>query len=172
MRKSTRWLSVLAVFVLAGAAVVGLSAANFFTCGPSGGTGGTYFTDDQTAGRYSSDNRRLSEVRVRSGIYIDAIQTVYVNSVGQTFTSPWHGGKGGALSVFKLDPDEYIVRVNGKHGWFIDHLEIVTNKGRMKGWGGTGGQRSFIYTAPQGAQIISFFGYCGDYLDAVGVSLK
>jgi hypothetical protein len=150
-----------------------LFAANQFSyCGPSGGYGGQYFSDQNVCGQFSSDNRRLVEVRIRSGVYIDAIQTVYVNIADQKFESPLHGGTGGTLSVFKLAPDEYITRISGKYGVFIDSLQIVTNKGNVKGWGGTGGAGNYIYTAPPGSRIHGFFGRSGKFLDAVGVIIK
>jgi hypothetical protein len=38
-----------------------------------------------------------------------------------------------------LDPDEYVVLVEGRAGDFIDALTFTTNKGRKVGGGGTGG---------------------------------
>jgi hypothetical protein len=147
-------------------------AEDFYFCGPSGGVGGIHFSDAEVAGGFLSDGRRLVEVRIRSGALINAIQTVYVNVLGQKYESPWHGGAGGTLSVFTLAPDEYITRVNGKYGAFMDHLEIITNKGHFKGWGGTGGQIGFVYNAPPGSKIHGFFGHSGDLLDSIGVFFK
>jgi hypothetical protein len=118
-------------------------ASTFSYCGPSGGVGGNFFSDLSISGEHSSDDRKLVEIRIRSGDFIDGIQTVYENQIGQRFESPWHGGTGGNLSVFKIDPDEYVTRISGKYGWYIDHLEIVTSKGRNKGWGGMGGAKNF-----------------------------
>lgn len=171
MKKSV--MTFLGILFLSFVVISYLFAANQFSyCGPSGGYGGKYFSDQNVCGQFSSDNRRLVEVRIRSGVYIDAIQTVYVNMAGQKFVSPWHGGAGGRLSVFKLAPGEYITRISGKYGKYIDSLQIVTNKGSIKGWGGTGGAGNYIYAAPPGSRIHGFFGRSGKYLDAVGVIMK
>ena len=148
------------------------ASGSFSFCGPSGGFGGNYFSDGTTGGQFSSDNRRLVEVRIRSGIFIDAIQTVYENAVGQKITSPRHGGTGGKLSVFKLAPGEYITRISGKYGRFIDSLLIETNKGRAQGFGGTGGAGNYTYKVPPGSRIHGFFGRSGKFLDAIGVIIK
>lgn len=142
------------------------SAETFSFLGPSGGPGGSYFSDNQTGGL------RVVEVRIRSGAYIDAIQFVYENKAGQRITGQMHGGNGGNLSVFALEPGEYLTRITGKHGNFIDSFQIVTSNGRSKGWGGTGGAARYTYTAPPGSSIHGLFGRCGVFLDAVGVILS
>lgn len=170
----TFWRTLFISLVLSCTCLISyVFASNQFSfCGPSGGTGGKYFSDGPISGQSSSVPRRLVEVRIRSGVFIDAIQTVYENSAGQKYTSPLHGGSGGTLSVFKLAPGEYITRISGKYGWYIDSLLIETNKGHAKGWGGTGGAANYTYTAPPGSSIHGFFGRSGKYLDAVGVILK
>lgn len=147
-------------------------ASTFSYNGPSGGVGGVQFSDLQISGGYSSDNRRLTEIRIRSGAFVDGIQTVYENQTGQKFESPWHGGSGGTLSVFKLEPDEFVTRISGKYGWYVDRIEIVTNKGRNKGWGGTGGAKHFIYNAPPASYIHGFGGSSGRFVDSIGVIFK
>lgn len=164
--------TLLSIALCSGLLVSDVLAANFSFLGPSGGLGGKYFSGGQAAGRFSSDDRRLIEVRIRSGAFIDAIQTVYVNAIGQKIVSPMHGGAGGTLSVFKLGANEYITRISGKYGWYIDSLLIETNKGRAKGWGGTGGSANYTYTAPAGYRIHGFFGRSGKFLDAIGIILK
>ncbi len=88
--------------------------ATFSYCGVSGGHGGNKFDDGQTA------NRKIVEVKINSGWYVDAIQLVY-SGVGGGPT-PKHGGGGGTLKVFKLAADEDIVEVGGKHGDLIDSI--------------------------------------------------
>lgn len=147
-------------------------AATFSYCGPSGGVGGNHFSDLQASGQHSSDNRKLVEIRIRSGAFIDGIQTVYENRIGQRNESSWHGGSGGKLSVFKLAPDEYVIRINGKYGRFVDHIEIITSKGRHKGWGATGGAKHFVYNAPPGSHVHGFGGHAGKFIDSIGVIFK
>lgn len=144
----------------------------FTYLGPSGGLGGNHFSDGQVCGEFSSDDRRLLELRIRSGTLIDAIKTVYVNVLNHKIESDQHGGTGGNLSTFTLAPDEYITRISGKHGTLIDSLLVVTNKGRSKRWGGTGGTRNFIYNAPPETCIHGFWGYSGTLLDSLGVIIK
>lgn len=147
--------------------VTSLASAETFTfLGPSGGQGGNYFSDKQTGGL------RVTEVRVRSGAFIDAIQFVYKNVIDQEIAGQQHGGNGGNPSVFKLQQGEYITRITGKHGDFIDSFQLVTNYGRIKGWGGTGGSSHYTYSAPPGSSIFGLFGRSGVYVDAVGVILS
>ena len=130
------------------------------------------FSDLQLSGQHSSDDRKLVGIRIRSGAFIDGIQAVYENKIGQRIESPWHGGTGGNLSVFKLAPDQYIIRFNGKYGWYVDHIGIITNKGQHKGWGGIGGAKHFVYTAPPGSHIHGFGGHAGKLIDSIGVIFK
>ena len=159
--------ATLVVFLLSNILFASNGLAETFSfLGPSGGRGGNYYSDAQTGGR------QLIEVRIRSGAFIDAIQTVYVDAIGQKYESKRYGGGGGNLDVFKLQPGEYITRISGKYGSFVDSLLIQTNKGRAKGWGGTGGSANYTYTAPPGSSIHGFFGRSGRFIDSVGVILK
>lgn len=134
--------------------------------GPSGGGGGQYY-----ANKKQSD-WRLVEVRVRSGAFIDAIQTVHENVIGQKYVSKRFGGGGGNLEVFTLAAGEHITRISGKYGNFVDSLQIETNTGRVKGWGGVGGAVNYTYSAPAGTHIYGFFGRSGAFIDSIGVILK
>lgn len=171
IRKRLSVLFLLCLFSIP-LSISNVFAATFSYCGSSGGVGGNHFSDLQVSGQHSSDSRKLVEIRIRSGDFIDGIQTVYENKMGQRFKSAWHGGVGGNLSVFKLDPDEHIVRINGKHGLYVDHIEIITNKGRHKGWGGIGGEKYFVYNAPPKSYIHGFAGYAGEFIDSIGVIFK
>jgi hypothetical protein len=166
----TTLLSLCLLFIAISANVV--FAKTFSYCGSSGGGGGDSFSDLEISGYGSSDDRKIVEIRIRSGDFIDGIQTVYENQIGQRTESPWHGGTGGNLSIFKLDPDEYITRISGKYGWYVDRIEIVTSKGRNKGWGGMGGAKHYIYNAPPGSHIHGFGGAAGVYIDSIGVIFK
>ncbi len=163
-----------AIFLLLGSILLvsNLQAESYSFLGSSGGTGGKYFSTAQIGGQYSSDSRRLSEVRVRSGAFIDSIQLVYENIIGQKILSSEFGGNGGTLSIFKLQPGEYITRISGRHGLYIDSLLIETNKGKAKGYGGSGGSVGYSYTAPIGFKIHGFVGRSGKFLDAIGVILN
>lgn len=134
--------------------------------GPSGGGGGSYYSSTKSSGL------RLVEIRIRSGALIDAIQTVHVNAIGQEVVSDRFGGGGGSIDVFKLAPGEFVTRISGKYGVFVDSLLIQTNTGRAKGWGGTGGAVNYTYSAPPGTSIHGFWGRSGELVDSIGVILK
>lgn len=139
--------------------------ATFSYCGPSGGLGGNKFNDGQTG------NRKITEVRISSGWYIDSIQLVY-NIAGSPKVNPKHGGSGGKLKSFKLGVDEQITEIGGKHTKYVNTLWIKTNKGRTEKWGGTkewSDNRDFIYSVPPGTRIDGFWGRSGWYIDAIGV---
>jgi hypothetical protein len=156
--------ALVGLFIFFSATVMA-SAETFSFLGPSGGPGGNYFSDYQTGGL------QVTEVRVRSGAYIDAVQFVYKNGAGEEIVGQLHGGNGGVLSVFKLQQGEHITRITGKHGDFVDSFQLVTNYGRTKGWGGAGGSSHYTYSAPPGSSIYGLFGRSGVYVDAVGVIL-
>ena len=72
-----------------------------------------------------------------------------------------------------LDSDEYIIRIYGTFGDYVDSIyRISTNKridalsGTIGGGGGDGWVR---YEAPNGYMISGFFGRADIYLDAIGV---
>lgn len=159
--------TVLVITTLMSLAYSSSAVSETFTfVGPSGGVGGNFYSAPQTGGW------QLSEIRVRSGAFIDGIQLVYVDVIGQKHTMQHHGGNGGHLDVFKLNPGEYVTRVTGKYGRFVDSLTIATNQGRIKGWGGGGGSAHYTYSSPPGTQIHGFFGGAGQYVDSIGVVLK
>lgn len=91
-----------------------------------GGDGGAF------DGSHSVAAARLQEVHVWSDEYINAIQLVY-NIQGQTFstgcvgTRPWGVG---TQKTFLLLPGEFIAKVEGRAGWYIDQLRFTTNTGK------------------------------------------
>ena len=141
------------------------SADTFSFCGPSGGTGGSYYADNETEGLH------VVEVRVWHGKYIDAIQFVYGNKQGGQIEGKKHGGNGGGLSTFKLQPGETIAKISGKHGSLVDSMQLLTSNGREQQWGGPGGTVRYTYSAPPGSSIFGLFGRSGTYIDALGVIL-
>jgi len=162
--KGKFWFTLMLSMIFAGLA----NATTMFFSGPSGGYGGNYFKDP-----VSIEYQNLIEIRVRSGAYIDSIQTVYNDRMGQgRYVKSQNGGNGGQLSVFKLQPGEYITRISGKYGAFVDSLTVYTSKGRQKRWGGTGGNAHYNYVAPPGTKIHGFFGRSGKFVDAIGVIYK
>ena len=155
------------MFIFVSINSVSAYAADWFSyCGPSGGLGGNRFDDGQTGGR------RIKEVRVYSGAFVDSIQVIYIDQTNQIIPGGKHGGSGGNLSVLKLTLDEYITTVGGKYGSYVDSLFMKTSKGQVKKWGGAGGNVGFFYSVPPGTHIHGFFGSAGKYLDSIGVIMK
>jgi len=169
MKKMAKLAMTVMFFLFAFGIIVdnpAYAAESFSLCGPSGGLGGNNFHDGQTGGR------RIKEVRIYSGAYIDSIQVIYTDQMNQTIAGSKHGGPGGNLSVLILAPDEYITTVGGKYGSFVDSLFMKTSKGKVKKWGGAGGTVDFYFSVPPGTSIHGFFGRAGKYVDSVGVIMK
>lgn len=131
----------------------------------AGGRGGAVFSD-----RDIPIGARISEVRVRAGDIIDAIQAMYILPNGQQLEGSWHGGRGGRIAYFRLEPDEYIIGLSGRYGDHIDSLQIHTNRRNSQLFGGRGGDRSYRLDVPTGNQTVGFIGRSGSYLDAIGLN--
>jgi hypothetical protein len=130
----------------------------------AGGRSGDEFSDPVPA-----TGTRVVEVRIRAGDTIDALQMVYAPASGPGFMAGQHGANGGRLNIFRLDPDEYIIGLSGRHGDTIDLLRIITNKKTSPTFGGRGGNRDFQIEVPNGTQAIGFTGRSGDTVDAIGL---
>ncbi len=130
-----------------------------------GGPGGASFSDPEP-----EPGTRVVEVQVRSGEYVDSVQLVYMLSDGQTVMGPQHGGGGGALNVFHLDADEYLIGVSGRVGTYIDSIQFQTNKRTSPKFGGSGGSHDFRLGVPANAMVTGFAGRAGEYLDAIGLT--
>ena len=133
--------------------------------GPSGGVGGHPFDDTPPY-----ENAVISEVRIWSGACIEALQLV-LDIDGEDIEYSKHGGRGGNLSIIKLAQNEYITEVYGRYGSYVDSLCIRTSQGQIRRFGGQGGHSEFIYTAPQGYNIIGFWGRAGNIVDALGIHI-
>jgi hypothetical protein len=100
--------------------------SGFYATAFEGGTGGGSF-DDSTSIDHILD-ATLVAIRVRAGEFIDGIQFCYTRK-GQSFNAPPHGGSGGSEYEFRLNSGEYIIRVEGRSGKYVDQLRFITNKG-------------------------------------------
>ncbi|MCP4687825.1 MAG: hypothetical protein GY859_07225 [Desulfobacterales bacterium] len=142
-----------------------VDAQKLYRMGPSGGLGGVYFHDSNVPG-----DSRVSEVRVRHGSWIDAIQIFHVQN-NRTIAMNKHGGDGGRFSSFKLGDDDYIKAIGGGYGRFVQSIRIYTNNGSSRTYG-SGGKANYYYEAPRGYEIVGFLGRSGAFLDAVGVIVR
>jgi hypothetical protein len=131
----------------------------------TGGSGGTDFLDSEIP-----VGARITEIRVRTGRYIDGIQAVFLLPDGSIYEGPFHGGSGGSSNVFRLEKNEYVTGISGRCGEYIDSLRIHTNKRTSALFGSSGGIQNFRIDVPSGNQAIAFTGRSGQYLDAIGLS--
>lgn len=130
--------------------------------GPSGGRHGSPFDDVRPGAR-------ISAIRVRHGVRIDAIGLTYEDRSGGTpIDGPMHGGTGGGLEVFDLAADEFVVGLAGRSHDRVDSLIIQTNKRFSKRFGGDGGDQSFAHVLWPGYELAGLFGHSGAELDAIG----
>jgi Jacalin-like lectin domain len=136
-------------------------------CGYSGGTGGQEFSDDALP-----DSSKVIQVKIRSGELLDAIQIVHETNNGIRHPMPLHGGNGGEQQDFLLDEDEFITGVTGRFGNGVDSIQFITNKQRSSVFGGSGGSATYTYEAPQGTEVVGFFGRSGATIDALGIVLR
>ncbi len=79
---------------------------------------------------------------------------------------------GGERFTFRLDEDEYLTGISGRHGWYVDSIRLHTNKRQSPLYGGAAGQRDYAFMAPPGHQIAGLFGRSDWYIDALGVTLR
>jgi hypothetical protein len=142
--------------------------------GPSGGHEGNQFTYAIPSGA------RIAELRVHSGDWIDGLQIVYIAATGERVEMPPVGGSGGGLTSLQLGTTQYIRKIYGRYGTYVDHLSIETEGSKASGEGagpdfdagGGGGGADYTYEVPPGMQIVGFYGRAGQYLDAIGVIVR
>lgn len=125
----------------------------------NGGNGGREFADDLT------ETCQLVQVKIRSGNRVDSIQGFWSTPSGSQVSGAVHGGGGGSLKSFTLEPGEFITRIDGRAGSRVDQLEFHTNKGRVHGPFGKSGGQPFTIT---NVQVGGFFGRSGNALDSIG----
>lgn len=154
--------------------VSGVAAAQWYQ-GPSGGSGGSEFD-------FWAESGGATDVSSIGVIETGTIRCIVIGyretpTNPSQFTSFRHGACGTAAGEigfdgsrgFSLDPDEYLLGVAGRYGDHIDSIRFFTNKRNSPVYGGSGGSRTFGYTAPSGQMIVALFGRAGDNLDSVGV---
>ncbi|MBN2337078.1 MAG: hypothetical protein JXP48_00950 [Acidobacteria bacterium] len=130
----------------------------------AGGTGGQQFADRQVP-----LGARISQVRIRTGRYVDSIQAVYTLPGGSLYEGPLYGGTGGTLNVLELAANEYITGISGRAGNYVDSIVVHTNRRSFPAYGGSGGRQAFRLEVPAGNQALGFTGRAARYLDAIGL---
>ena len=148
--------------------------ATLISCGPSGGSGGDFFTDA------ISSVATVTEVRIRAGKVIDSVEFLQVGPEGAVFERHLHGGYGGTPYTFPV-AGASIFEVSGRYGTVVDSVTITVKRPgtdaageylESQRFGGDGGPAEFWYRAPPGYEIVGVCGRAGEALDAIGVVFR
>ncbi|ODV89244.1 hypothetical protein CANCADRAFT_135287 [Tortispora caseinolytica NRRL Y-17796] len=107
--------------------------------------------------------QQLRSVTLFAGSFFDGIEFNFVDG-----TSAFVGHRGGDPHEINFDPDEYLVGLDVRAGYWIDAVGIITNKQRSPTIGGTGGSRH-ILIPPKGYTIAGVHGESLDWLYKVGI---
>lgn len=146
--------------------------------GPSGGGGGKDFE------LKPPPNLPIIRIDVYHGLYVDKLLVSYGTGVGPVIQFVVGGDDNDNQNhdLFTLSPDERLTGIDGETGgadddgpYVGDIRFTVTNiktsqKRQSPSFGGVSlPAEGFFYTAPVGAEVISFFGKAGKYIDAIGI---
>eukprot|EP00741_Cyanophora_paradoxa_P013985 tig00020723_g13501.t1 len=114
---------------------------------------------------------RIHQVLIRAGWFVDAITVVAADAEGRERELRRHGGKGGALGVFEVDPSERVRAVEVWYGEFVHGLRLVTTRRQSGAYGRADGHRALI-EAPAGCEIAGFHGRSDVFLNALGAHFR
>lgn len=115
---------------------------------------------------------RIAEIHFLFENYVNAMQIVYASADGTKVPMAPIGRLIGTHVGFVLDRDEHIIAVSGRCGWFIDSLQIQTNKRKLDKVGGTAGDHEFALTAPADHAVVGFHGRADWHIDAFGLAVR
>ncbi len=148
----------------------------------AGGEGGDPFADIEVGphtletNQQRYQNARVSEIKVWVGACIDGVQLVLDSD---TLPLSSHGGEGGQLMTYTLNPGEYIRGVEVTTGTmqtvvFTSGPYIASIKFIIEGrspWivGHHNASEAIALDVPENYQVIGFHGRCGKYVDSLGV---
>jgi jacalin-like lectin domain-containing protein len=137
------------------------------TAGYFGGAGGTSFSDPVLT--MQPLVIAISSITIRSGTLVDSLQVTYLRADGSTYTTPQHGGDGGAAATITFVSGEHIIALLGSSGEYVNQLAFLTEapNGKRNTYGpypsGASGGNAFIVNS----NVLGFFGRSGRYLDAI-----
>lgn len=137
--------------------------------GPEGGSGGVAFSIDT-----ADEVLEIGAIRVWSGAFVDAIQIVYRHptNTGIVIEGSKYGRGSSNPNEIELVKGEFITRVIGKVGDFVDSIVFQSNLQTFPRMGGSDGEREFDYRCEQGEEVIGFEGRFGDHIVALGVIIR
>ncbi len=154
--------------------------SNFLQKEPTGSS--INATDFEILPKEQAPQSRIKAIRLRSGWVIDNIQVQYqnlANNPPELYESIAAGNQGGSFGEFSLAAGDYITGVLGTWGRQapgypkeeIVSLQFQTDKGVTSKVFGAGNSNNevepFSFEAPQGYEIIGFFGAYGSHQNAL-----
>ncbi|MEM7591568.1 MAG: Dyp-type peroxidase [Cyanobacteria bacterium P01_A01_bin.83] len=122
---------------------------------------------------------RISRLIMHSGWAVDKLQVEYEDLSSKAKSlSPAAGGPGGGEGEFSISEGDYITDIFGAWGRQapgypkeeIVSLKFKTKNGQEKSFGGENSQKEvepFFFKAPEGHQIIGFFGAFGSHQNSL-----
>jgi cyanobactin cluster PatC/TenC/TruC protein len=146
-------------------------------------------TDFEILPQQDAPSSRIKRLMLRCACAIDALQVEYENLATQPpqiYQSPSYGGNGGGYAEFRIYSGDYLTKISGTWGKQspkdpyedIVSLQFHTSQGASSRiFGGENPNKeveSFEFTAPEGYEIIGFFGSVGsrNILARLGVYLQ
>ncbi|GMF22927.1 unnamed protein product [Phytophthora lilii] len=152
------FLFIVAVAQVASDAAVQLSET-------FGGPHGTEFSDEASV----VAGETVSFITIRAGDRVDGISLGVSAPTAQTFS---HGGSGGTDNTLTLGVGEYITSMVAHWGKKDSHTRIFylsfgSSAGNLVS-GGTQTDSAGSVTAPDGYQLVGFYGREGDKIDLLG----
>jgi hypothetical protein len=162
-----------------------MTAVNLGPSGGPGGNGGVTVTDDADFlnGRDANGqlivpaDSKVAHVQLSFDNNHQAVSAIRFshNSSKGLQDLPQHGVFGG--TIFTIDPLlGHITRISGTYDRFVSSITIETDNPDVPPLTvpptGATGPAQYDYTAPDGFEIVGFFGRQGTLIDAMGVVLR
>ncbi len=134
-----------------------------------GGNGGQSFILPEVLATGSVSNfGDMKKISLKVSDRIEKIQVTWSMKRGGTFTEGT-GENGGTWQHINLANGEYITKVTGKTGRFVNQVTFYTNYRRKFGpYGGNEGT-PFQIVVPAGYKVFGFFGNSGQCIDQLGL---
>ena len=163
-------MKAIAAALFIGATLMGPARADEQRLGPTGGDGGTPFTERISTGS------RMHSIQVNAGRYVDGIRFTYETADGQIHQRSIGGRGGTSYDVYPLSRGVRVVGISGRSGKYIDSIRFHFSDGTTSPeYGGADGGTSYELILPKAAdgkfvgQVVGFFGRADRLLDQIGV---
>lgn len=139
----------------------------------AGAVGGTIFNDLDTIG--DTFTTRLTKIQLRdSANYIAQFQAMYTwdgpTSPISAITPPRGVDAAAKIATFELEPNEYIVQVEGRYDGALRQIMFTTNKPRSSpvyGLSDPNAGTGFKFTAPDSMRLHYFVGKSQSYVHSL-----